>query len=222
MPKVTPRSQRRPDKSQRRPDDRPSEIIAAALELFSQRGFSATRLEDVAARAGLSKAAIYLYFDDKSALLRAVVVEMAGANVEAVAAMIESHQGPVAPLLKQFLSFMAGRLAHTPIANLIKLVISESRAHPEIGKLYLDTVVGRALPLLQSLIERGIASGEFRAADAKLAVKSLVGPMVLAAVWRSVLEPIGAETLDIEALARQHADIIVRGLSAHPGGEVTP
>ena len=215
MPKAT-------SKSQRRPDERPGEIISAALELFSQRGFSATRLEDVAARAGLSKAAIYLYFDDKTALLRAVVVETAGTNVEAAAAMIQSHQGPVAPLLVRFLAFMGGRLAHSAIPNLIKLVISESRAHPEIGKLYLDTVIGRALPLLQSLIERGIASGEFRPVDAKLAVKSLVGPMVLAAVWRSVFEPLGAESLDIEALASQHASIIVRGLSAHPIAEATP
>ena len=215
MPKVS-------SKSQRRPDDRPGEIISAALELFSQRGFSATRLEDVAARAGLSKAAIYLYFDDKTALLRAVIVETAGTNVEAAAAMIQSHQGPVAPLLVRFLGFMGARLAHSAIPNLIKLVISESRAHPEIGKLYLDTVIGRALPLLQSLIERGIASGEFRAIDAKLAVKSLVGPMVLAAVWRSVFEPLGADSLDIEALASQHADIIVRGLSAHPIAEAAP
>lgn len=209
-------------KSQRRPDERPGEIISAALELFSQRGFSATRLDDVAARAGLSKAAIYLYFQDKSALLRAVVVETAGSNVETAAAMIENHNGPVAPMLLRFLTFMSGRLAHTAIPDLIKLVISESRAHPEIGKLYLDTVIGRALPLLQSLIERGIASGEFRPVDAKLAVKSLVGPMVLAAVWRSVLEPLGADNLDIEALARQHGDIIVRGLLAHPSLQATP
>lgn len=212
MPKASARSQRRPE-------ERPAEIIAAALELFSQRGFSATRLEDVAARAGLSKAAIYLYFDDKTALLRAVIVDTAGSNVDAVSAMIQSHQGPIAPLIARFLGFMGGRLAHSAIPNLIKLVISESRAHPEIGKLYLDTVISRALPLLQSLIERGIASGEFRTVDAKLAVKSLIGPMVLAAVWRSVFEPLGAEAIDIEALARQHADLIVRGLSAHPNAE---
>lgn len=208
MPKSQPQ--------QRRPDQRPGEILAAALELFSQRGFSATRLDDVAAKAGLSKAAIYLYFNDKTALLRAVVAETAGTNIDAIGVMVHRHEGPVAPLIATFLEFMGGRLAHSEIPNLIKLVISESRAHPEIGQLYLETVIQRALPLLERLIQRGIDAGEFRAVDAKLAVKSIIGPMVMAAVWRSVFEPIGADALDIEALARQHADIIVRGLAAAP------
>lgn len=196
----------------RRPDERPAEILEAALELFSERGFSATRLEDVASHAGLSKAAIYLYFEDKTALLKAIVQEMVGANIDAVAARVAAHRGPVAPVLKELLATFASLLAGTPLPAVIKLVVSESRAHPEIGRLYLDNVIRRAIPIGQSLIKRGIAAGEFRKVDPRLAVKSLIGPMVLAAMWRSVLEPLGAEPLDIEALARSHADIVMRGL----------
>lgn len=198
----------------RRPDDRPREILEAALDLFAAKGFSATRLEDVAARAGLSKAAIYLYFDDKIALLEAIVHDLATANVGAVRALAAAHRGPVAPLLERVLLMLGDRIAHSRLPDLLKVIISESRAHPQIGRFYLENVIGQALPLLQSLIERGMASGEFRAVDPALTVKCLVGPMVLAGIWRGVFEPIGAPKLDAEALARQHAALILCALAS--------
>jgi AcrR family transcriptional regulator len=196
----------------RRPQDRPAEILEAALDLFTERGFKATRLEDVASRAGLSKAAIYLYFKDKTSLLLAIVQATAGANINLAGSMIAQHQGPVAPLLQQLLGFMAGRIDQSRMPDLMKLIISESRAHPEIGRFYLDNVIGQALPLFQSLIERGIATGEFRAVDPRLTVKCIVGPLVLAAVWKSVFVPIGAEPINIEDLVRLHTDFILRAL----------
>lgn len=196
----------------RRPDARPREILDAALDLFSEKGFSATRLEDVASRAGLSKAAIYLYFNDKTSLLKAIVETVASPNLAAAGALVAAHKGPVAPLLQQLLGFLASRMRDTRLPDLIKLVIGESRAHPEIGRFYLEHVIGKALLLFEQLIVRGIASGEFRAVDPRLTVKCLIGPMLLGAIWKSVFEPIGAETLDIEALARQHGDLIVTAL----------
>jgi len=196
----------------RRPEARPSEILEAALDLFTERGFSATRLEDVASRAGLSKAAIYLYFKDKTSLLKALVQETVGANIAMASGLIAQQQGPVEPVLRQLLVILASRMADGRLPRLIKLIISESRAHPEIGQWYLENVIGKALPLFQSLIDKGIASGEFRAVDARLAVKSLMGPMLLSAIWKSVFEPLGAEPLDVEALAAQHAEMMIRGL----------
>jgi len=196
----------------RRPEARPAEILEAALDLFTERGFKATRLEDVASRAGLSKAAIYLYFKDKTSLLTALVQAMAGANIDLASNMVAQHQGPVAPLLRQLLGFMAGRIDQSRMPDLMKLVISESRAHPEIGRFYLDNVIGKGLPLFHSIIERGVASGEFRRVDPRLTVKCLIGPMVLAAIWKSAFEPIGAEPIDIAALAAHDADLIIRAL----------
>ncbi len=196
----------------RRPDARPSEILDAALELFTERGFSATRLEDVASRAGLSKAAIYLYFEDKTSLLKALVQATVGANIGTAAGLLAHQQGPVEPLLRQLLALVAGRMAEGRLPRLVKLIVSESRAHPDIGKWYLENVVNVALPLFQSLIDKGIVSGEFRPVNAGLAVRSLVGPMLLAAMWKSVFEPLGAEPLDVEALASQHADLMIRAL----------
>ncbi|MEI7600586.1 MAG: TetR/AcrR family transcriptional regulator [Aestuariivirga sp.] len=198
----------------RRPEERPAEILAAALELFAEKGFSATRMDDVAARAGLSKAGVYLYFKDKTALLKALVTEMAGANISVAKGIVEAHQGPVSPLIATILAFLGGQVRHTRFPELVKIVISESRAHPEVGQLYLESVVGQGLPLFEGLIRRGIASGEFRDIDAAFAAKAMIGPMLLAVIWKTVLEPIGAETLDIEAYAAQHADIFLKGIQS--------
>lgn len=198
----------------RRPAARPAEILAAALDLFAERGFAATRMEDVAKRAGISKAGVYLYFKDKMALLQALVNEMAGANIGVARGIAEQHDGPVAPLLATVLTFVARQLRDTRFPELLKVVISESRAHPDIGRLYLDSVIRQGLPLFEELLRRGVERGEFRAMDSVLAVKTMVAPMLLAAIWKTVLQPIGAEPLNIEALAAQHIDIFLRGISA--------
>lgn len=200
-------------KQSRRPEARPAEILAAALDLFAEKGFSATRMEDVAARAGLSKAGVYLYFEDKMALLKALVNEMAGGNIMVARGIAEHHEGPVGPLIATILIFMSRQLRDTRFPELLKVVISESRAHPDIGRLYLDSVIRQGLPLFESLIARGIASGEFRKVDPGLAVKAMIAPMLLAAIWKTVMEPLGAETLDIEGLATQHVEVLLKGLS---------
>jgi AcrR family transcriptional regulator len=205
-------------KQRRAPAQRPAEIIDAALALFVEKGFAATRLDDVALRAGLSKAAIYLYFEDKNALFQGVVRQAVAANLGTVEAMLKAHRGPVAELLPRILEFMAGRIDQSPIAAVAKLVISESRAFPEIGRFYLKEVIGRGLPLLEGLIVRGMEQGEFRLVDPAMTVRSIVGAMLLAGIWRTVFEPIGADKLDIKALARHHADLMLHALKPDPVG----
>jgi AcrR family transcriptional regulator len=205
-------------KQRRAPAQRPAEIIDAALALFVEKGFAATRLDDVALRAGLSKAAIYLYFEDKTALFQGVVHQAVAANLGTVEAMLKAHRGPVTELLPRILEFMAGRIDQSPIAAVAKLVISESRAFPEIGRFYLKEVIGRGLPLLEGLIVRGMEQGEFRLVDPAMTVRSIVGAMLLAGIWRTVFEPIGADKLDIKALARHHADLMLHALKPDPVG----
>lgn len=199
-------------KQRRAPAERPGEILEAALALFVEKGFAATRLDDVAARAGLSKAAIYLYFADKTALFQGVVRRAIGGNLLTVERLAKAHQGPVATLIPAILDFMASRVEDTPMASIAKVVIAESRAFPEIGRFYLKEVIGRGIPIFESLIARGVESGEFRRVDPMLTVRSLIGPMLLSIVWKTVFEPIGAEKLDARALARHHADLMLHAL----------
>ena len=105
------------------------------------------------------------------------------------------------------------------MAAVAKLVIAESRAFPEIGRFYLKEVIGRGIPLLEGLVARGIAQGEFRPVDPGLTVRSIMGPMLLAGLWRTVFEPIGAEKLDVKALARHHADLMLHALRPATGPE---
>jgi AcrR family transcriptional regulator len=202
----------KPKRQRRAPAQRPGEILEAALALFVEKGFAATRLDDVAARAGLSKAAIYLYFEDKTALFQGVVRQAIGSNLVTVESLAKNHQGPMAALIPGILEFMASRVEDTSMASIAKVVIAESRAFPEIGRFYLKEVIGRGIPLFESLIARGVASGEFRSVDPMLTVRSLIGPMLLSIVWKTVFEPIGAEKLDVRALARHHADLMLRAL----------
>jgi AcrR family transcriptional regulator len=197
---------------QRRPEARPAEILAAALDCFSERGYSATRMTDVASRAGLSKAAIYLYFKDKMALLQALVETTVGDNLVQAQGLATLHQGPVGPLLAQVLGMIAGRIGQSRLPELMKIIISESRAHPEIGRFYLDNVINRGLPIFESLIRRGVAQGEFRPVDPVITVKSMIGPMLLAGIWRTVFEPLGGEPLDLDAYVRHNQDMLLRGL----------
>jgi AcrR family transcriptional regulator len=207
----------KPVKQRRAPAERPQEILNAALAQFVETGFAGTRLDDVARRAGLSKAAIYLYFDDKLSLFQGVIRQAITANLMTVETMLAAHRGPVADLLPRILEFMAGRIEDTPMASIAKLVIAESRAFPEIGQFYLKEVIGRGLPLLEGLIARGIKQGEFRKVDPAMTVRSLMGAMLLAGLWRTVFEPIGAEKLDVRALARHHADLMLHALRPVPG-----
>ena len=204
-------------KQRRAPAARPQEIIDAALAHFVETGFAGTRLDDVARRAGLSKAAIYLYFEDKTALFKGVVQHAVSSNLGQMEAMLAGHRGPVSSLLPRILEFMAIRIENSPMAAVAKLVISESRAFPEIGQFYLKEVIGRGLPLMEGLIRRGIDQGEFRKVDAYLTVRSMMGPMLLAIVWRTVFEPIGAEKLDVQALARHHAGLMLHALRPAAG-----
>lgn len=199
-------------KLRRRPDERPAEILDAALSLFAEHGFAGTRMEDVAFKAGLSKGALYLYFPDKASLLVAVVQKTVSGPVSQAVGMIASHQGPVAPLLPAVIALIAEKLETTNLATLIKLVLSESRAHPELGKAYLENVIGKVFPAIEGLIQRGIAAGEFRPVDAAMTVRSFVAPMLLAALWKSVMQPLGAPGFSTVDLARQHADLILRAL----------
>ncbi len=203
-------------KQRRAPAERPKEILEAALELFVEKGFAGTRLDDVAERAGLSKAAIYLYFDDKLALFQGVIRQIVISKFDVIEGMVAGHRGSVAALIPPMLQFMASRIEDTPLASIAKLVIAESRAFPEIGRFYLKEVIGRGIPLFEGLIKRGIAQGDFRAVDPVLTVRSIVGPMLLAILWKTVFEPIGAEKLDVKALARHHADLMLHALRPLP------
>jgi AcrR family transcriptional regulator len=195
----------------RRKEARPDEILAAALESFAARGFAATRLEDVAARAGISKGTLYLYFKGKEELFEAVVRATLLPNLARIETLAASFDGPSRVLLERLLLTIAG-VVSSKVGAIPKLVIAEAGNFPDLARFYLDEVVRRGLRLIGAILRRGIARGEFRTIDVDHAVFCVIAPMLLAALWKNSLEPHDRAPLDSEALVRTHLDLLLRGL----------
>jgi AcrR family transcriptional regulator len=203
-----------PTRWRRRKEARPDEILAAALESFAAKGFAATRIEDVAARAGISKGTLYLYFDGKEELFKAVVRQALLPNLARIEALAASFAGPSAILLERLLATVAG-VAQSRVGAIPKLVIAEAGNFPDLARFYLDEVVHRGLGLIATILRRGIARGEFRSIDVDHAVFCVLAPLLIAALWRNSLEPHDQSgPLDVPALVRVHLDLLVRGLEA--------
>jgi len=201
-------------KRQRRAEDRPREICAAALDVFAEKGFAAARLDEIARRAGVSKGTLYLYFKDKADLFRAVVRDTVAPNIDLVRTMIEGTDLPFPDVIRMFLPRFAALTSQARVGAVAKMVIGESRNFPELAKVWHDEVVSKALGLIAGLIERGQARGEVRAGDPRLLTFTLMGPMVMGLLWRETLQPAGGAPLDLEALAAQHAETILAGMLA--------
>lgn len=199
-------------KWQRRSEDRPREICAAALEVFAEKGFAAARLEEIARRAGVSKGTLYLYFADKEDLFRAVVRDTVAPNVGTIRQTVEAVDLPFAEVVRALLPRFAEIAGTVPIGAMAKIVIGESRNFPELAKTYYDLVVSHAVELIAGLIGKAQANGEVRAGDPRLFALTLVGPLLMGLLWRETLEPAGGAPIDLHALARQHAEAVLEGM----------
>ena len=151
---------------ERRKDARPSELTAAALELFVEKGFAATRLEDVAARAGVSKGTLYLYFDSKEELFKAVIQSAVLPVLAQGEQIFENFTGTASDLLRELVKGWWRLFGGTALSGIPKLMISEAGNFPEIAQYYHDNVIVRGKRLFTRALELGVASGEFRPIDA--------------------------------------------------------
>jgi AcrR family transcriptional regulator len=199
-------------KFQRRAEDRPREICAAALEVFAEKGFAAAKLDEIAKRAGVSKGTLYLYFNDKEQLFRAVVRDAVVPNVEKLSAALIQTGLTFGELVRLFLANFVGVADRVPVGAVAKMVISESRNFPELAKVWHDEVVSKGLGAITALIEMAQAKGEVRPGDPRLHAFSLMGPMLMGVIYRETLEPVGGTPLDLAGLARQHVETVLSGL----------
>ena len=201
-------------KFQRRAENRPREICTAALDVFSEKGFAAAKLDEIARLAGVSKGTLYLYFKSKEDLFRAVVRDTVAPNIETVRAIVDTADLPFADVVRMFLPRFAQIATEVRVGAVAKMVIGESRNFPELARVWHDEVVTKALGLIAGLIERGQQRGEVRAGDPRFHAISLMGAMLMGMLWRETLEPVGGTPLDLESLARQHAETVLQGLIA--------
>ncbi len=187
---------------ERRKEARPAELLAAALDLFVERGYAGTRLDDVAARAGVSKGTLYLYFAAKEDLFKAVVRENIVSLISAKADAVAGHGGPSDALLADLISSWWHEFGSTRAGGISKLLMAESGNFPEIARFFLDEVIVPWHALLGSAVERGIARGEFRPVEVPTFVQVLTAPMVMLSLWKNSFSACSQRPIDPEAYIR--------------------
>lgn len=205
-------------KWRRRKTARPAEIVAAAQAVFAERGFAAARLDDIAARAGVSKGALYLYFETKTDLFGAVVREAVVPNIDGLRAAALAFDGPFDQLVALLFGRVAEALRTSGIGAVVKMVMAESGNFPDLARVWHDAVVSRALETVAAVIARAQARGEVREGDPRLFALQLISPVVVSMLWAEVFVPAGAAPVDVGALLRQHAATMVAGMRPDPAG----
>ncbi|MCM2288276.1 MAG: TetR/AcrR family transcriptional regulator [Sulfuritalea sp.] len=198
---------------QRRKQARPAELMAAALELFVEKGFVGTRLEDVATRAGVSKGTLYLYFDSKEALFKAVIQEGIVPILEQGAGLVDRFEGSASDLLRKLIGEWWQRIGNTHLAGVPKLMISEAGNFPELATYYHDTVIVRGRDLMRRIVQRGIDGGEFRGVDVETAIDVIFAPVLMMLIWRHSLGPCCGVAHDPQVYLNTHLDLALNGLA---------
>src|SRR5215813_12424142 len=201
-----------PPRWERRKEARPAELLTAALELFTERGYAATRLGDVAHRAGVSKGTVYLYYPSKEELFKAVIREGLLPVLERGEKMVEEHRGSTEDLIRSLILGWWDAIGSTPYAGITKLMISECRNFPELGSFYVGEVITRGHKLVRKALQRGLDRGELRGVDPEYATRLVFAPLVLQAIWRHSFDFCGGGRLDPDTYIHQHLDILLRGL----------
>lgn len=203
----------------RRKEARPAEIIDAAMNVFIEKGYAAAKLDDVAKQAGVAKGTLYRYFADKEALFRAVVQGALTANLRALEEARRGDRPSLSDLIPLFLARAAGRMGDKRLPAIARMVIADSRAFPDLARIWHDEVVAKLVTLLTTAVAEAQARGEVRPGDPQLHAFSIIGPMISALLFHEVFGASSPHAPDLAALAAQHADTVLRGiLTAQPDG----
>jgi AcrR family transcriptional regulator len=204
-------------KHARRKEARPGELLDAALDLFVAKGFAATRAEEVAAKAGVSKGTLFLYFKSKEELFEAVVRENIGNQISQGMAEIENFPGTTTEMLKFAMFAWWERVGNTKASGISKLVMSEASNFPALANFYQETVVKPGRQLIRAILQRGVDRGEFRTLNMDYAAYSVIAPLMFLTMWKHSLGACNLETpIDAESYINSQAEIIVNGILAAP------
>jgi AcrR family transcriptional regulator len=199
-------------KFRRRAGARPDEVLDAALALFSRHGFAHTTVEQVARAAGLSKAAVYLYFPSKKALLAGLVRRAVAPVADMALEQIATYRGDPRPPIAGVLRMMAGRLSEPAIFAVPSLILREAAVAPEMVQVYRDEVLDRVMPAVRGLLAQGVAGGFIRAVDPDLTIRTIMGPILAHLLLAQVfgVQPEGG--LHLDRLVENHLAILWAGL----------
>ena len=210
---------RKEPKFRRRAEARPDEVLDAALALFARQGFAHTTVEQVGRAAGLSKAAVYLYFPSKKALLAGLVRRAVKPVAEAALGQMAEYRGDPRPVIAMALRLVAGRVADPTALAVPGIVLREAAVAPEMAQVYREEVLERVLPALRGLIAQGVAGGHIRPVDPDLTVRSIMGPVMAHLLLAEVFGITPDGGLEMGRLVENHLSILFAGLEPEKGAE---
>ncbi len=196
---------------QRRKEDRPQEITEAAFAAFAEKGYSATRVEEVAKRAGVSKGLMYLYFKTKEELFKAVVKSVVIRRVDALIEAVETTELSSEDFIRGPLAGFMKKVPGSPVAIVIRLLISEGPRHPDLVTYYYDNVVAKGLAAISGFIERGIERGEFRDSAITSLPHLFLAPVMLSIIWRILFSD---QQLDTDKLIDTQIELLLAQIKA--------
>ena len=201
------------EKRKRRKDARPSEIVQAALEVFTELGFAQAKVTDIASKAGVAKGTVYLYFKTKEELFEAVVRDFIQPVFQDVAKMVDALPGPASQLLKMLIMRLYHSLPNSPERRgILRILLSEGERFPHLTEFYHREIISGAQQLVRRIVQRGIDAGEFRQSMAGDFPATIMGPVMMAALWKMAFDRVAP--LDLEAFAEAHIDLVLHGLLA--------
>ncbi len=196
---------------QRRKQDRPQEITEAALLAFAEKGYAATRVEEVAKRAGVSKGLMYLYFKTKEELFKAVVKSVVIRRIDQLIGNIESTELSSEDFIRGPLSSFMKQVPGSPVAIVIRLLISEGPRHPDLVDYYYENVVAKGLAAITGFVERGVERGEFRKSVITELPQLFLAPVMLSIIWGIVFK---TRELDTDKLIETQIDMLLTHIRA--------
>ena len=217
----TPPSESSPDSPpprQRRKESRPRELLDAALDLFVEKGFAATRSEEVASRAGVSKGTLYLYYPSKEELLKEVIRHNVVNQIVEGMEIVRAFEGSSSELLAHVLQLWWERVGETRASGILKLMMSEVRNFPEIAQFWVDEVIAPADSMIAEIIQGGIDRGEFRQVKVEDVVHALVAPLLFLVMNKHSLGAcVAGAKLDPRAVIAAQIDLVLHGLQTPAG-----
>jgi len=196
---------------QRRKEERPQEITDAAFAAFAEKGYARTRVDEVAKRAGVSKGLMYLYFKTKEELFKAVIKNVVIRRVDSLIEMVETSELSSEDFLRGPLLDFMKKIPGSPVAVVIRLLLSEGPRHPDLVDYYWENVVSRGLSAINLFIERGVERGEFRRSAVNDLPQLFLAPMMLSMIWNLLFTK---RALDTDKLMETQIDMILAYIKA--------
>ena len=218
-PPAIHRPVRRIPKFRRRAEARPDEVLDAALDLFIEKGFAATRVEDIARRADLSKGAVYLYFPSKEAIIEALVRRAMLPVASNAATFLAGFEGDPRVAISTVMQMLGGAMANPRTMAIPKIIVREVVNFPELAQMYRRELLDRAIPLLEGLIRRGIAAGYLRPVDPALTVRTIVGAFIAHLMLAEVFGIVPEGGIRLDRLVENHLLILFDGLALNSGAQ---